>query len=41
MNYEKIFYHSPVCIVESVSEYTFLISENDKQTKKKKKSKRN
>ena len=30
-------YHSPARIVECVSEYTFLISKNNKQTKQEKK----
>ena len=30
----KIFYHSSACIIECVSEYTFLISKNNKQTNK-------
>ena len=30
----KIFYHSPARIIECVSEYTFLISKNNKQTNK-------
>ena len=39
MNYEKFFYHSPVCIVESVSEYTFLISEITNKQQEPKKAK--
>ena len=42
---ENIFYHSPACMVECVSEYTFLSSKNNQQTTTKKqeskKSKRN
>ena len=33
----KIFYHSPVRLIECVSEYTFLISKNNKQIKEEKK----
>ena len=37
----NFFYHSPTRIVECVSEYTFLISKNNKQTTTKNKNKKN
>ena len=36
----NFFYHSPTRIVECVSEYTFLISKNNKQTTKQESKKR-
>ena len=37
----NFFYHSPTRIVECVSEYTILISKNNKQTTTKNKNKKN